>query len=289
MDFYPILLELVIKTSTELPEDITAALKSHLATEEGGSSATSVLETLLENIRLAHERQLPLCQDTGTIHFFVTAPDDFPRRQFQTDACRAVVEATRRGLLRQNCVESVTGHNTGNNLGYVNPTFHWEEADDNAIPKVTVLLKGGGSENVGIQYSLPDETLHAGRDLDGVKKCLLDAVYRAQGKGCAPGVLGVCIGGDRAGGAEEAKRQLLRHIGDRSIDTTLATLEQEVLTKANALGIGPMGLGGKTTLLDVFIGARTRHPASFFVTVCYNCWCMRRQTLEIRNCEGSVS
>ena len=281
-DFYPTLLELIIKASTELPEDVTTALKNQLAQETPSSNATSVLETLLENVRLAHERQLPLCQDTGTIHFFVTAPDDFPRRRFQADAERAVVEATRRGLLRQNCVESVTGHNTGNNLGYVNPTFHWEETDDaSAPPKVTLLLKGGGSENVGIQYSLPDETLHAGRDLDGVKKCLLDAVYRAQGKGCAPGILGVCIGGDRAGGAEEAKRQLLRRIGDRSIDPTLAALEQEVLTKANALGIGPMGLGGKTTLLDVFIGARTRHPASFFVTVCYNCWCFRRQTMEI--------
>ncbi|MBO4619771.1 MAG: fumarate hydratase [Victivallales bacterium] len=280
-DFYPTLLELIIKASTELPEDVTTALKSQLAQEENGSTAASVLETLLENIRLANERQLPLCQDTGTIHFFVTAPDDFPRRRFKADAERAVVEATRRGLLRQNCVESVTGHNTGNNLGYVNPTFHWEEADDNAIPKVTVLLKGGGSENVGIQYSLPDEPLHAGRDLDGVKKCILDAVYRAQGKGCAPGILGVCIGGDRAGSAEEAKRQLLRRIGERSNDSALANLEQEVLAKANALGIGPMGLGGKTTLLDVFVGTRTRHPASYFVTVCYNCWCMRRQTLEM--------
>lgn len=282
MDFYPILLELIIKTSTELPEDVTAALESQFAQETPSSNAASVLETLLENVRLAHERQLPLCQDTGTIHFFVSAPDDFPRRRFQADAERAVVEATRRGLLRQNCVESVTGHNTGNNLGYVNPTFHWEETDDaSAPPKVTLLLKGGGSENVGIQYSLPDETLHAGRDLDGVKKCLLDAVYRAQGKGCAPGILGVCIGGDRAGGAEEAKRQLLRRIGERSNDPTLATLEQEVLAKANALGIGPTGLGGKTTLLDVFIGTRTRHPASYFVTVCYNCWCFRRQTIEI--------
>ena len=281
-DFYPILLELIIKTSTELPEDVTAALESQLAQETPSSSATSVLETLLENVRLAHERRLPLCQDTGTIHFFVTAPDDFPRRRFQEDACRAVVEATRQGLLRQNCVESVTGHNTGNNLGYVNPTFHWEETDDASAPsKVTLLLKGGGSENVGIQYSLPDETLHAGRDLDGVKKCLLDAVFRAQGKGCAPGILGVCIGGDRAGGAEEAKRQLLRHIGERSQEPALAKLEQEVLAEANALGIGPMGLGGKTTLLDVFIGARTRHPASYFVTVCYNCWCWRRQTVEL--------
>lgn len=283
MVFYPILLELIVKASTELPEDVTAALRAQFAQEPSGSTAASVLETILENIRLAHERQLPLCQDTGTIHFYVAAAEDFPRRRFQADAERAVVEATRQGLLRQNCVESVTGHNTGNNLGYVNPTFHWEETDDPAAPpKITLLLKGGGSENVGIQYTLPDETLHAGRDLDGVKKCILDAVYRAQGKGCAPGILGVCIGGDRAGGAEEAKRQLLRRIGERSPDPALAKLEQEVLAEANALGIGPMGLGGKTTLLDVFIGTRTRHPASYFVTICYNCWCMRRQEIVLK-------
>ena len=281
-DFYPILLQLIIKTSTELPSEVTEALKERLAAEEPGSGAASVLETLLENIRLAHERQLPLCQDTGTIHFYVTAPENFPRRQFRLDAERAVVEATRLGLLRQNCVESVTGHNTGNNLGYVNPTFHWEESDQaDALPQVTLLLKGGGSENVGIQYTLPDEALGAGRDLGGVKACILDAVYRAQGKGCAPGVLGVCIGGDRAGGAEEAKRQLLRHLGERSAIPELAALEREVLDAANALGIGPMGLGGKTTLLDVFIGARTRHPASFFVTICYNCWCFRRQSITL--------
>ncbi len=281
-DFYPILLQLIIKTSTELPSEVTEALKERLAAEEPGSGAASVLETLLENIRLAHERQLPLCQDTGTIHFYVTAPENFPRRQFRLDAERAVVEATRLGLLRQNCVESVTGHNTGNNLGYVNPTFHWEESDQaDALPQVTLLLKGGGSENVGIQYTLPDEALGAGRDLGGVKAGILDAVYRAQGKGCAPGVLGVCIGGDRAGGAEEAKRQLLRHLGERSAIPELAALEREVLDAANALGIGPMGLGGKTTLLDVFIGARTRHPASFFVTICYNCWCFRRQSITL--------
>ena len=281
-DFYPILLQLIIKTSTELPSEVTAALQERLAAEEPGSGAASVLETLLENVRLARERQLPLCQDTGTIHFYVTAPENFPRRQFRLDAERAVVEATRLGLLRQNCVESVTGHNTGNNLGYVNPTFHWEESDQaDALPQVTLLLKGGGSENVGIQYTLPDEALGAGRDLGGVKACILDAVYRAQGKGCAPGVLGVCIGGDRAGGAEEAKRQLLRHLGERSADPALAALEREVLDAANGLGIGPMGLGGKTTLLDVFVGARTRHPASFFVTICYNCWCFRRQSITL--------
>ncbi|MCQ2397386.1 MAG: fumarate hydratase, partial [Lentisphaeria bacterium] len=172
---------------------------------------------------------------------------------------------------------------TGNNLGYDSPVFHWEESEDDEsrVAEITVLLKGGGSENMGIQYSLPDAELGAGRDLNGVRKCILDAVFRAQGKGCAPGILGVAIGRDRAGGCEEAKKQLLRRIGERSAVPELAELETRCLREANSLGVGPSGLGGKCAVLDVFVGSRTRHPASFFVTVCYNCWCVRRQTMTL--------
>ena len=276
------LLELLVKASTELPEDVASALEAGASQEAADSTGAAVMATIRENLALARERRLPLCQDTGTIHFYVTASEDFPRRAFRAAAEAAVVEATRLGVLRQNCVESLTGHNTGNNLGYVNPTYHWEEAPEGRKgAEVTVLLKGGGSENVGIQYTLPDGALGAGRDLEGVRKCLLDAVFRAQGKGCAPGILGVCIGGDRAGGAEEAKRQLLRRIGERSGVPEIAQLEREVLAAANSLGIGPMGLGGATTLLDVFIACRTRHPACYFVSVAYNCWCCRRQTATL--------
>ncbi len=282
-DFYQPLLDLICKASTQLPEDVEAALREAANREELGTTGLAVMATILENIELARTRHLPMCQDTGVIHFFIEAPENFPRRRFCIDAERAVVEATDRGLLRQNCVESVSGHNTGNNLGYVNPTFHWIDScvAENSEIRVTVLLKGGGSENVGRQYTLPDAALHAARDLDGVRKCVLDAVYQAQGLGCAPGVIGVAIGGDRAGGCEEAKLQLLRPIGQRSADPQLAALEEELLAKANALGIGPMGLGGKTAVLDIKIGARTRHPASYFVTICYNCWCVRRQTITL--------
>ena len=132
------------------------------------------------------------------------------------------------------------------------------------------------------QYSLPDAALGAGRDLEGVRRCILDAVHRAQGYGCAPGILGVCIGGDRAGGYEEAKHQLLRKLDDRNRCAELARLEARVLKEANALGIGPMGLGGKTTLLGVKIGSRPRVPASFFVTVSYLCWAARRRSMVVR-------
>lgn len=281
-DFYPILLKLLTRASTSLPEDVQQALSDARTREAEGTPARAVLDTLQENIRLAEERTLPLCQDTGMIHFFVECAEDFPRQLFKLAAERAVREVTRLGLLRQNCVETLTGHNTGNNLGYVSPVFHWEDtpagSPSTRTARVTIMLKGGGSENMGIQYSLPDSSLKAYRDLAGVEACILDAVYRAQGRGCAPGILGVCIGGDRAGGEEEAKHQLLRKIGQRSEEPALAELETRCLEKANALGIGPMGLGGKSTLLDVFVAQRTRHPACYFVTVCYNCWCLRRQS-----------
>ena len=142
------------------------------------------------------------------------------------------------------------------------------------------------------QYSLPDAALGAGRDLEGVRKCILDAVQKIQGYGCAPGILGVCIGGDRATGYEVAKEQLLRPLDEKRLQSTavdgcrrgkpLAALEQRLLREANFLGIGPMGLGGKTTLLGVKIAARPRVPASFFVTVAYMCWACRRQTATFR-------
>lgn len=282
-DFYQPILDLITAASTRLPDDVEAALRSSAEREEPGSPAAAVMEEICRNMELAAENCQPLCQDTGVIHFFIEAPEIFPRRKFAEDARRAVVEATRLGLLRQNCVESISGKNTGNNLGYVNPSFHWEDAPEEADGvKVTLLLKGGGSENQGRQYTLPDSTLGAGRDLEGVRKCVLDAVWRAQGMGCAPGILGVCIGGDRAGGAEEAKKQLLRTVGTRSDIPEIAALESRLLEEANSMTIGPMGMGGKTSVLDIFIGSRSRHPASYFVTICYNCWCCRRRSTVIK-------
>ena len=237
--------ELIRKTSSTLPDDALKALKAAMRREEKGSSARMVLKTLVDNAALAARNGTPMCQDTGTLTFFV----DERLRASVTSAVvkRAVAQATRKG---------------GKN------------------PTVTLLMKGGGSENMSRQYSLPDASLGAGRDLEGVRRCILDAVHKAQGYGCAPGILGVCVGGDRAGGYEEAKHQLLRKLDDRNCCDELARLERRVLKEANALGIGPMGLGGRTTLLGVKIGSRPRVPASFFVTVAYLCWAARRGTVE---------
>ena len=274
------LLSLVVKTSIDLPHDVEAALEKVLTLSENGSGEASALRTMLSNAAMAREKRMPICQDTGTLMFVVEASSTLKRNAFQEAAEWAVAEATRLGVLRQNCVNSLTGKNTGNNLGIGSPVVHWHETDG-AVSRVTLMLKGGGSENMGIQYSLPDSTLGAGRNLEGVRRCVLDAVHRAQGQGCAPGILGVCIGGDRATGYVESKLQLLRKIGERSPEPELAELEERLLKEANSLGIGAMGFGGRTTLLDVFIGWRCRLPASYFVSISYMCWCCRRQTMEL--------
>ena len=139
---------------------------------------------------------------------------------------------------------------------------------------------------MGAQYSLPNEKLKANRDLDGCRKVILDAVLQAQGKGCGPGILGVCIGGDRATGYEFSKQQFLRVMTDRNLNSELDELEQDILNTANELGIGPMGFGGKTTLLGVKVCAANRLPASFFVSVSYMCWAYRRQGVSLDGSGG---
>ena len=192
----------------------------------------------------------------------------------------AVVDATHRSFLRPNAVEAISGKNSGDNTGVDFPTIHFEEWEHNYL-KVGLMLKGGGCENVGAQYSLPSEKLNANRDLDGCRRVLLDAVMQAQGKGCGPGILGVCIGGDRATGYEFSKAQLLRKLNDRNPSPELDRLEQDIVSTANQLGIGPMGFGGKTTLLGTKIGVLNRLPASYFVSISYMCWAFRRQGVQV--------
>jgi fumarate hydratase class I len=256
------LFNLVRKTSCELPTDLEAALKQAHAEEAPGSTAQMVLAAFLENMRLAREMKRPLCQDTGMPMFFFHHPPGLSHRALRKACEEAVSRATREQYLRHNAVDSVTGVNSGNNVGKGFPAVFCEEWDDAAIG-VALMLKGGGSENVGRQYSLPDDSLGAGRDLEGVRRVVLDAVRKAEGKGCPPGILGICIGSDRGSGYVHSKHQLLRPLAD------------------NTLGIGPLGLGGKTTLLGVKIGALHRVPASFFVTITYMCWEHRRREIRI--------
>ena len=268
---------LIREASSSLPGDVLRALRAARRRERSGSSAAVVLDTILGNCALAEKGGVPLCQDTGTLVFFVN--EALRRRVTRTVLEKAVAAATERGYLRRNTIDPVSGRSFDDNCAEGAPAGR-----DCDRPGVTLIMKGGGSENMSRQYSLPDSSLGAGRDLEGVRRCLLDAVVKAQGYGCAPGILGVCIGGDRATGYEVAKEQLLRPLDASGAagDPKLRALERRIMREANSLGIGPMGLGGKTTLLGVRIAARPRVPASFFVTVAYMCWACRRRTLACR-------
>ena len=273
--------ELVRRASTDLPADVEAALRVAHDREEPGSAAAGALETVLENVALARVNSTPICQDTGVPIFYVYHNQGVSTRHLQAQLEAAVAEATRRAYLRPNAVDPITGRNSGNNLGTGFPTFHFEQWDDNHL-QVDLLLKGGGSENVGVQYKLPYAPLEAGRDLDGVRRVVLDAVYQAQGKGCAPSVLGIAIGADRGTGYVHAKEQLFRPLDDVNSVPELAALEERLLRECNELGIGPMGFGGKTTVFGVKIGAYHRLPACYFVSIAYMCWACRRASLRLR-------
>lgn len=274
------LLELIRVTSTVIPDDVQKVILEALEREEKNTTAEYAMNIIKANIDLAKKKSQPLCQDTGTILFYVSHPVGFEQSKFTKLIEKAVVEATKKGYLRQNSVDSITGQNSGLNIGPGHPSIHYHEHAKNTV-EVKLMLKGGGCENVGAQYSLPNTALGAGRDLDGVRKVILDAVYKAQGKGCGPGVLGVCIGGDRGAGYIESKEQLLRKLGDTNSMKVLADLEKEIVETSNKLGIGPMGFGGKTTLLGCKISALNRLPASFFVSISYMCWAFRRQGVEL--------
>jgi fumarate hydratase class I len=276
--------ELVRRAATDLPADVEAALRTARGRESPLSAAAGALGTLLENVAVARERSTPICQDTGTPIFYVYHPQSVSTRKLQGRIEAAVAEATRRAYLRPNAVDPLTGQNSGDNLGVGYPTFHFQEWEDERI-KVDLMLKGGGSENVSAQYKLPYGPLEAGRDLDGVRKVVLDAVYQAQGKGCAPGVLGIALGSDRGGGYVHAKEQLFRQLDDVNPNPTLAALEERLRVECNQLEIGPMGFGGKTTVLAVKVGAYHRLPACYFVTVAYTCWACRRASREVRGGE----
>ncbi len=274
------LIELIRRTSVEIPDDVNQALIRSLENEKKGTIAESALKIIDQNIGLAKRKSQPICQDTGSILFYVDCPVGFDQIHFEETARVAVTEATKKGYLRQNSVDSLTGKNDGTNVGPGAPTVHCHQHRSPEIA-VRLALKGGGCENVGAQYSLPNEKLHANRDLDGCRKVILDAVLQAQGKGCGPGILGICIGGDRATGYEFSKRQFFRKLDDRNPNPELDALEQDILKTANELGIGPMGFGGKTTLLGVKACAANRLPASFFVSISYMCWAYRRQGVTL--------
>ena len=277
------ILELIRRTSSSLPRDVEDRLRASIEKEEPGSAARGALETIMKNIELSRANSTPICQDTGTPIFYVHYPEGWSTRKLKEQIRSAMSEATKQSYMRPNAVDAIYDKNSGNNLGGEDfPSIHFEEVDANEPLTVELMLKGGGCENVGRQYSLPDNSLGAGRDLAGVRKVVLDAVQKAQGYGCAPGILGVSIGGDRGSSYVKSKEVLLSKMGTRNSDAEIAELEERLTKEANQLGIGPMGFGGRTTVLDTKITGMHRLPASYFVTVSYMCWAYRRRKMTVK-------
>ena len=275
------LVELIRLASTELPKDVEKSLMAARRNEAEGTPARRVIDTVLKNSALARESSTPICQDTGTPIFRVRFPSEYSLKELKTEIRDAVAEATRLSLLRPNAVDGLSGVNSGDNLGGEHfPSIHFEEVEGDTLT-IDLILKGGGCENVGRQYSLPDAELGATRDIEGVRRAALDAVFRAQGQGCAPGFLGIAIGGDRGTSYLASKEVFFEPIGRQLPNPEVAVMEERITREANQLGIGPMGFGGRTTILGTRITGAHRLPASFFVSVSYMCWAFRRARLAI--------
>jgi len=285
------LVELITQTATNLPPDVRAAMGHVLDVEPAATQSGQALNIIASNIDMAATDEQPICQDTGMPTFLVHTPVGVNQIALKRTIREAVAEATRRGKLRPNSVDSLTGKNSGDNLGHETPVIHCEQWESDEI-EVKLILKGGGCENKNIQYSLPAELEHVGkvgRNLEGVKKCLLHAVWQAQGQGCAPGALGVCIGSDRGHGYFLAKEQLFRTLDDVNPDPVLAELEASVMAEANGIGVGAMGFGGQATLIGCKVTAANRLPASFFVSVAYDCWAFRRLGVRLDASSGAIT
>lgn len=267
------------RMATDLAPDVYDGLKKAQASEKQGGPGYLALSTIIENIDLARAESKPVCQDTGYPIFFVSLPEKGSIPKVRD----AIVEATRLATaevpLRPNAVDAISGKNSGDNTGALFPLIYFDGWEKEHL-LIRAMLKGGGSENVGATYKLPDARLGAGRDLEGVRRVVLDAVHAAQGRACPPYVLGVALGGNKDAVARLAKQQLLRGLDDVNPSPELAELEERLFGEANSLGIGPIGVGGEACVMGVKIGAAHRHAATFFVDVAFCCWADRKGTLE---------
>jgi fumarate hydratase class I len=274
--------ELIKSASTDLSQDVEKALSAACKREKPGSAALGALETILKSVRMSRETGRPICQDTGTPIFYVWHPEGVSQRKLRAQIVSALRIATEKAYLRPNAMAALSGKNSGDNTGVDFPTIHFEEWEHDYL-KIGLMLKGGGCENCGRQYMIPSPEFPASRDLKGVRKAVRDAACKAQGLGCAPGILGVGIGGDRGTSMIKAKEQLLRPLDDTNPNPEFDALEKQLHREINELNIGPMGFGGKTTALGVKMAELHRLPASFFVSIAYMCWADRRKIMTIKD------
>ncbi len=282
MDFEDIengIVELIRKAETELPKDVVNSLKKAYEIEEG--VAKTQIEAILTNIDLAKKSKRPMCQDTGIQTFFVTVGKDFPHiEKLKEIILNGVKKATKEIPLRPNTVDTLTNENHKDNTGLQIPYITWEFSEGNDV-KITALPKGGGSENMSRLGMLKP-----GVGIEGVKDFVVEEMIKAAGNPCPPTVVGVGIGGGADLSLKLGKKALLRPVGERHKDKNIAKIEEELIKRINASGIGPMGLGGKTTVLDVHVEKAHRHPASLPVGIAVQCWADRRAHMIIHS-DGS--
>ena len=278
--------KLCIDSNLFLPDDVKKALEQSIEIEKS-PLGREILRDIVKNAEIAARDEVPICQDTGFAVFFVELGQEVAvvGGGFNDAINEGVRQGYKEGYLRKSIVDDpfYRRKNTSDNTPAIIHTF--------IVPgdriRITIAPKGGGSENVGAQYRLPDEQLHAGRDLDGVRRVILDAAFKAQGQGCPPGVLGVGIGGDRSSSYAASKKVLLRRLDDVNPDSILAALEIQITNEVNQLGIGPMGLGGKTSLMGVKLATLHRLPACYFVSISYMCWAYRRRKMMVDGADVS--
>jgi len=264
-----------------LPEDVKQALKKAYE-EETSETGKTQLKAILDNIELAEKYQAPICQDTGTIIFYIKAGSEVKGlEKIENALINATKRATKEVPLRPNAVNPFTQKNSGDNTGRFIPFLNWEIVPGNSL-ELTVMPKGGGSENVCVTGMLVP-----GEGINGLKKFVVETVIKAGAKPCPPNILGIAMGGGTDIAIKLAKKALLRPLTEPNPDPEIAKLEKEILEAVNMTGIGPMGLGGKTTVLGVNIEYAYRHPASFPAAVAFNCWAARRASARI-NADGTV-
>lgn len=265
--------ELYKKAAIVLGNDVKKALEDALKVEDNELARLNI-EAILKNIKLAEEKQIPMCQDTGLPVIFVKMGN------VEVENLRAGIEegiekATKEIPIRPNIVDPITRENTNINVGDYIPPIDIELIDEDYL-EITILPKGFGSENNNaMKMALPAE------GIQGIKDFVVESVLKAKGKPCPPTVIGVGIGGTSDLCLKLGKKALLGEVGKRNPDPEIAKLELEILEEINKSGIGPMGLGGKTTTLDVKILKAHTHTAGLPVGVCVQCWANRHATTKI--------
>lgn len=260
---------------TELPGDVKQALQQAYKKEESEVGKTQ-LKNILENVKLAERNRMPMCQDTGIITFYIKVGSQFADLdKIEKSLSEATIRATKEIPLRPNAVNPFSLRNTGNNTGRYIPFLNWELVRGNSL-ELTVMPKGGGSENVSVLGMI-----NPGQGIAGLKKFVVDSVIAAGAKPCPPNILGVAIGGGSDIAMKLAKAALLRPLDQPNADPKLAKLEKELFNLVNSTGIGPMGLGGKATVLGVKVDYAHRHPASYPVAIEFQCWAARRAAATI--------